>query len=423
MGYVADRWHKTRPTPGAKECGQHKGQVASAAHGQGKRWQARYDGPDGKERTSLWATKVEAEREITKQEGAKLTGSWLDPKAGVVTVERFARDTWLPAQSIIGRSETEYEGALRRYLFPEWGTREIRSIKPSEAGAWQKLLVSKYALSGTYPNRVARYVRGVFRLAVIDRVISVSPFERILAPAMEGTAVQPPDVAEVKQLIAAANIDRWRTMIEVTALTGLRSGEVRGLRLARVDFLRRTLLVDQQLVYEKGKGLYFDELKTGAGLRILPLTKRVVDLLAAYIERHPVPTAGPGAGLIFTMPAAGLIGESTIDYALKAICRRAGAEPRHWHELRHHYASVLIAGGENPKVVQKRLGHKDVMTTLRTYSHLFAEAEERTRDVLDAAWAEPGETGSTGLGAESSESGGRLPESQPLGATVSQLRA
>ncbi len=420
MGYVADRWHKTRPGPDEPECGQHKGMVASASHGKGKRWQARYDDPTGREVTSLWGTKVEAEREINKQESAKATGSWLDPKAGRVTVERFALDTWLPAQSINGRSEVEYLGALRRYLFPEWGHREIRSIKPSEAGAWQKILISKYKLSGTYPNRVARYVRGVFRLAVIDRVIPVSPFERIPAPAMDETAVQPPDIAEVRQLIAAAHIDRWRTMLEVTALTGLRSGEIRGLRLARVDFLRRTMLVDQQLVYEKGKGLYFDELKTGAGLRTLPLNKRVVDLLAAYIERHPVPGDGPGAGLIFTMPAAGLIGESTIDYALKSICKRAGVEPRHWHELRHHYASVLIAGGENPKVVQKRLGHKDVMTTLRTYSHLFAEAEERTRDVLDAAWAEPGETGGE---AESSGAGGRIPESRLGSGVVAQLRA
>ncbi|MFD9752623.1 tyrosine-type recombinase/integrase [[Kitasatospora] papulosa] len=419
MGYVADRWHKTRPKPDDPECGQHKGMVASAAHGKGKRWQARYDDPNGREITSLWATKAEAEREINKQESAKATGSWLDPKAGRVTVERFALDTWLPAQSIIGRSETEYLGALRRYLFPEWGHREIRSIKPSEAGAWQKLLVSKYNLSGTYPNRVARYVRGVFRLAVIDRVIPVSPFEQIPAPAMDETAVQPPDIAEVRQLLAAATIDRWRAMLEVTALTGLRSGEIRGLRLARVDFLRRTMLVDQQLVYEKGKGLYFDELKTGAGLRTLPLNRRVVDVLAAYIERHPVPQSGPGAGLIFTMPAAGLIGESTIDFALKSICKRAKVEPRHWHELRHHYASVLIAGGENPKVVQKRLGHKDVMTTLRTYSHLFAEAEERTRDVLDAAWADPAETG---VGTEFSATSGRVPESRTDSGVVAQLR-
>lgn len=419
MGYVADRWHKTRPAPGDPECGEHKGKVASAAHGKGKRWQARYDGPDGKERTSLWRTIPEAEREIVKQESAKQTGSWLDPAAGKVTVERFARDTWLPAQAIIGRSEVEYEGALRRYLFPEWGPREMQSIKPSEAGAWQKMLTAKYGLSGAYPNRVARYVRGVFKLAVIDRVIPLSPFERISAPTLVETSCQPPDVDEVRQLIAAAYHPRWEAMIELTALTGLRSGELRGLRLSQVDFLRRTMRVDQQLVHEKGKGMYFDALKTGAGLRTLPLSQRAVDVLAAYVAQYPPAGAGLGAGLVFTMPAAALIGESTLDYAIKATCGHAGVEPRHWHELRHHYASVLIAGGENPKVVQLRLGHKDVMTTMRTYAHLFAAAEERTRDVLDAAWALPGETaGET----ESLAASGRVPESRRPDAVVSQLR-
>ncbi|MFE9363727.1 tyrosine-type recombinase/integrase [Streptomyces sp. NPDC006978] len=391
--------------------------VASAAHGKGKRWQARYDDPNGKEITSLWGTKVEAEREVNRQESAKQTGSWLDPRAGRVTIERFALDTWLPAQSMISRSEVEVLGLLRRHLFSEWGPREMRSIKPSEAGAWQKLLITKYKLSGATPNRVARFARSIFRLAVIDRIIPVSPFEKITAPKLVEKEVQPPDVAEVRQLIAAAYNDRWCNMLEFTALTGLRSGEVRGLRLDRIDFLRRTILVDQQLVQEKGRGLYFDDLKTDAGLRTLPVTQRVLDLVAAYVQTHPVPAGGQGAGLVFTMPASELISRSTLDYAIKSICKKAGVKPRHWHELRHHYASVLIAGGESPKVVQKRLGHKDVMTTLRTYAHLFAEAEEQTRDVLDAAWTLPV------AGKESPETSGRIPERRPASGVVSQLRA
>lgn len=420
MGYVADRWHKARPQPGEPECGEHKGKVASAAHGKGKRWQARYDDPNGREVTSLWATRAEAEREVTKQESAKATGSWLDPKAGRVTVETYALDTWLPAQNIIGRSITEYRGALRRYLIPEWGPRQIQSIKPSEAGAWQQLLTSKYELSGSYPNRVARYVRGIFKLAVIDRVIAVSPFDGIKAPTLVEPIVDPPDVAEVRRLVEHAYKPLWAAMFQVDALTGLRSGELRGMRVDHIDFLRKAYRVEEQLVYEKGKGLFLDDVKTGAGRRVLPLNKRTIDLLAAYIAKYPPVKSGPNAGLIFTMPDGSLIGESTIDWALKQTCRYADARPRHLHELRHHYASVLIAGGENPKVVSKRLGHKDVAFTMRTYAHLFAEAEEQTRSVLDAAWAVPGETGSE---VESSEPSGRIPESRSGDDDVVQLRA
>lgn len=420
MGYVADRWHKTRPRPGEPECGDHKGLVASAAHGKGKRWQARYDDPTGQERTSLHRTKTEAEAEVVRQEAAKQTGSWIDPTAGTVTVQKYALETWLPAQAVIGRTAHEYRGVLERYLFPEWGQRQMRSIKPSEAGAWQQALTTKYKLKGSYPNRVARYVRGIFRLAVTDRVIAVSPFDGIKAPTLVEATVDPPDIAEVRQILAHAYRPLWAALFEVAAQTGLRSGELRGIRLDRIDFLRRVYRVEEQLVYEKGQGMYLDRLKTGSGRRVLPLQQRTVDVLAAWVKEHPPAAAGEWAGLVFTVPGGKPIGESTLDYALKNTCRKAGLRARHPHELRHHYASVLIAGGENPKVVSKRLGHKDVMTTMRVYAHLFAEAEERTRSVLDAAWSEPGETGAV---AESSALGGRIPESRDGNGRVVQLKA
>lgn len=380
MGHVRDLWHKKGPN-GKK--------IRTEYYGKGKRWQARWETPDGDPKTKLFAKQVDAEKEVTKQEHAVLSGDWLDPEAGKVKVGDYALDVWLPAQGVIGRTEVEYRGVLNRYLIPEWGRRQMRTIKPSEAGAWQALLTTKYELTGSTPNRAARHVRSVFRLAVIDRVIRVSPFDGIKAPTLVESTVHPPDIAEVRQLLAGAYNDRWRAMFELCALTGLRSGELRGMRVGRFDALRGLYRVEQQLVYEKGKGLYLDDVKTGAGRRVLPLNRRAVDLLAAYLTKHRPPADGPWAGLIFTMPGGKPIGESTIDWALKQSCRHAGLESRHLHELRHHYASVLIAGRENPKVVQKRLGHKDVMTTLRIYAHLFAEAEEQTRSVLDAAWAIP----------------------------------
>lgn len=378
MAHVRDLWHKKGPDGKL---------IESRYYGVGKRWQARWWTPDGAPKTKLFAKKVDAEKHITKMSHSLLAGDYLDPEAGKVTVRKYAYDFWLPAQGIIDRSWKEYEGALRRYLMPEWGEREMRTIKPSQAGAWQALLTSKYELSGGYPNRVARYARSVFKLAVIDKVIHASPFDGIKAPTLVESTVDPPDVAEVQLLMSHAYADLWKELIEVDALTGLRSGELRGMRVEKIDFLRKNYRVEEQLVYEAGRGLHFDDLKTGAGKRVIPLNDRALNVLAARIAKHPPPAEGPWKGLIFTMPGSKPVGESTIDWALKNICRKAGVRPRHMHEIRHHYASVLIAGKENPKVVQKRLGHKDVLTTLRIYAHLFNEAEEQTRDVLDDAWA------------------------------------
>lgn len=417
MGRVVDRWHLSNPPAGAQECGEHKGKVASKVHGKGKRWQARYDGPDGVERTSLWRTQTEAQTEVNKQEGAKLTGSWVDPSRGKTKVEKVAYDIWLPAQSIVSRTEREYRGVLRRYLIPEWGTREIHSIRPSEAGAWQNLLATRFELTGQTPNRVARLVRSVFGLAVLDRMISVSPFDGIKAPTLVETEIRPPDIEGVKAIVDQAHHDRWAVMTELDAITGLRSGEIRGLRLPKLKLLQQAVDVHEQLVYEPGVGLYFDKLKTGAGRRTLPLNRRAVNLLAEYVAAYPPAKSGPWAGLIFTMADGTPIGESTLDWALKAMCRKAGVNPCRFHDLRHHYASVLIAGGENPKVVQRRLGHKNITTTMRIYAHLWAEAEERTRSVLDDAWAK------SAAGAESPAAGGTPAESAPAKGALTVVRA
>jgi integrase len=419
MGYVVDRWHLSRPPDGAPECGEHKGKVAAAAHGKGKRWQSRYDGPDGKERTALWRTLTEAQNEITKQEGSKLTGSWIDPDRGKTKIETVVFNIWLPATATIERTKREYRGVMNRYLIPEWGSREIRSIRPSEAGAWQNLLTTKYELSGTTPNRTARLVRSVFTLAVLDRMIPISPFAGVKAPTLVEPQIDPPDVDTARRIVGEAHHDRWAVMTELDALTGLRSGEIRGLCLDKLNLLHRTLDVHRQLVYEAGKGYYFDGLKTGAGRRTIPLNQRAVDLLAEYIAKYPPPKSGEFAGLVFTMPRGKPIGESTLDWAFKAMCSKAGAKRYRWHDLRHHYASVLIAGGENPKVVSKRLGHKDVAFTMRIYAHLFAEAEEQTRDVLDAAWATSGDTQTKP--AEFSRTTGRIPESRPRKGALTQV--
>ncbi len=58
------------------------------------------------------------------------------------------------------------------------------------------------------------------------------------------------------------------------------------------------------------------------------------------------------------------------------------------HHLRHHYASVLIDGGESVKVVQERLGHSSAEETLRTYAHLMPQSDQRTRSVVELAWSE-----------------------------------
>ena len=135
---------------------------------------------------------------------------------------------------------------------------------------------------------------------------------------------------------------------------GLRRGEAFGLTVDRVKFLERKVVVDRQLI-DVGRGgvPVFGPPKTISSVREVPLPEFVAEALARHLKRFK-----PGP--------EGLAG---FDF----------------HELRHYYASLLIDSGASVKVVQARLGHKSAEETLNTYSHLWPDSDDRTRDAIDAA--------------------------------------
>lgn len=141
----------------------------------------------------------------------------------------------------------------------------------------------------------------------------------------------------------------------------------------RVDFLRRVVTVDQQLVTVPGLEPFLAPPKTSASVRTVPLPQAVLDALAAHLAAYPA------AGLVF----ANEHGRPIRPTAFGSTWRAAGApHGTGFHDLRHFYASLLIRHGE--KVVQARLGHASAAETLDTYSHLWPDSDDRTRAAVDA---------------------------------------
>ena len=131
-----------------------------------------------------------------------------------------------------------------------------------------------------------------------------------------------------------------------------------------------------------GKAPYLAPLKTQASYRTVPLPSVVLDALASHLGAHP---AGE-AGLIFTDDCGLPIRRNRFsDSVWLPAVKAAGLAPGvHFHDLRHFYASLLIRHGESVKVVQARLGHASASETLDTYSHLWPDSEDRTREAIDA---------------------------------------
>lgn len=334
------------------------------------KWRARYRDPSGKEHSRHFERKVDATRWEKAITASLVTGTYVQPNAGKVAFREYA-EQWRVVQIHRAGTAKHIKGALDRHVYPVIGCRSLESILPSEL----QTMVKGMMLSPSSTRVTWRYVSAIFKAAVLDRRIVASPCQGVKLPRVERQQVEVIDTETVRSMVDAMP-ERSRCMVTVAAGTGMRQGEIFGVTLDRVDFLRRTVRVDRQIV----DGGVFGPPKTDASVRTIPLPQSVVDALAVHLRTFP---AGDG-GLIFTRPTGQPWSRSAFsDWWGKARVRSGTDVEVTMHSLRHFYASLLIRHGESVKVVQIRLGHATAAETLDTYSHLWPDSEDRTRDAVD----------------------------------------
>ncbi len=262
------------------------------------------------------------------------------------------------------------------------GDRRLAAVRPSEVQAWASDRAQVLAPS-TLRNLVS-LLRSVYSSAVLDRLVASSPVVRVQLPRGERERVVPLTVEQV-QALADAMPTRNSAMVITQAGLGLRVGELLALRVEDVDFLRRNVRIEWQIAPSSQVRAVP---KTPRSRRTVPLPQVVADALAAHIAAFP-----PGAdGSIFTSTVGAIYWQEV--YASRiftAAVKRAGLPAgTTTHDLRHHYASVLLAAGESVVAVAERLGHENATLVLKTYGHLMPDSEDRTRRAVDEAWCAMG---------------------------------
>lgn len=225
--------------------------------------------------------------------------------------------------------------------------------------------------------------------AVEDKVIASSPCRRITLPPMLDEEVTPPTVAQVEAM-ARVMPPCVRMAITVLAGSGLRIGELLGLKVSDVDFKAGAIRVERQRL-QSGK---VGPPKTAMSRRTVPVGEVVTDVLLTHLA------ARPSKEWLFTMEEGEPLNyrrwKTEWNCARRALqaeendaAEREGRKPVELphmvtHDLRHFFASALIAGGASVKQVQLVLGHASAVITLRIYAHLWPGEEDRTRSVMDA---------------------------------------
>lgn len=358
------------------------------------KWRARYRDASGKEHARHFDRKLDGQRWLDEVTASVVTGQYVDPRGGRSTFREYA-DAWLAAQ--VHRESTEYlyRRNLARYVYPVLGDRQLAAILPSTIQGWVKGLgvedevTGRRALSPSTTETAYKIVASIFRAAVKDRKLAASPCDGITLPRVTKTRVTPLTTEQVDLLVEHVP-DELKALVILTAGTGMRQGEVLGLTRDRVRLLGKNpaVTVDRQLVTTTGSGggTHFGPPKTEASVRTIPLPRVVIAALNDHIARYGV----EDGDLLFSRNGKPLTRQRFSELwqpAAKAAGLTA-ATGTGMHALRHYYASLLIRYGESVKTVQSRLGHASASETLDTYSHLWPDSDDRTRDAVDSVLLE-----------------------------------
>lgn len=259
-----------------------------------------------------------------------------------------------------------YDTLLRNHVLPEFGDRTIAGVTADDVDAWVAKMLANSKLSSSTANRAFRVLRQMMKLAVRRRRIRVSPCDGVTAPKdakKEMLFLTPQQVAKL-----ADTIDPYyRTFVLMAVYSGLRWGELAGLKVQRLDFINRRVTVLEQLSDE---GLLSPP-KSEAGRRVVTLPHWLMPLLKEQVAGKALDefmfTSDQGSGL-----RASNFNRRTWRRAVTAALP-ADLRGLRFHDLRHTAVAIAIASGaaRNPKALQVRMGHSTIAMTLDRYGHLL----------------------------------------------------
>jgi integrase len=349
VAHVQDLWYIEGP---------NGGRVPTARHKTGKRWLARWTDPDGTRRSKAFDLKSTADNHLTKVKNDKLTGSYVAPNATTVG-DLWPR--WEVARSRLAKSTREgYAAAWSRYIKPKWADIPIQSITRAAVQEWLPTLrtKSKVELSASWSRKVHIVLSGLLDLAVDDRLLTSNPLKGMALAKQEPSERRYLTVQEYDALVEA--MVPHDLEVRVMVLTGVRRGEMAGLRVGDLDEARGRLRiardVDSAGDVDSTKTRRHRDVPVGEDLMALLLAaakgKRRTDLLL------PAPGGGPWT-------------RDTWRPKWESARVKAGLDDLDTHELRHTAASLAIHSGANVKTVQRMLGHASAAITLDIYGHLW----------------------------------------------------
>lgn len=305
-------------------------------------------------------------------------GDWVDPRLGRITFAAWATEWERTTVDLRPTTVHLYLYILRSFLLPTFGPMPMAKIAPLDVRAWLAGLAAS-DVSTASAHRAFRLLRRIMNVAVQSEVIARSPCTGVRPPPVPRNEMRFCTPEEVADLADAVD-PFYRCLVLTAAYTGLRWGELVGLKRKRVDLTNGTITVTEQLTELNGN-LRFAQPKTDAGRRRVKLSPFLVETLEEQLRER----AQPGSsGLVFVTKEADYLRRSNFRrrYWLPAV-RGAGLDGLRFHDLRHTAVALAIANGAHAKSIQARMGHSSVSITLDRYGHLLPSLDDQIAEGLE----------------------------------------
>ncbi len=342
--------------------------------------------PNGK-RLQKWhggyRTRKEAEVARNKIVGELHNGTYNEPTK--VTFADWVNEKWLPTvQTQVKPSTFEsYRRNIQHHALPRLGSRLIRDIGPAHLNSlYAELLESgKRNGPGGLGPKTVRYIHTIIHKALADAIdvglTSTNPAERAKPP--NPRAWGPPEIqfwepAQLRTFLRTIAGHRLEAAWNLSAMTGMRRGEVLGLRWQDIDFCSSRVHVRQALVSVAYELLVSTPKNHRA--RVVDIDPATAEHLRKHRDQQLLEKELWGASyqdqdLVFCKENGSMLHPQTFSQAFDRLIARTALPRIRLHDLRHTHATIALGAGVSPKVISERLGHESPAFTLKQYAHVI----------------------------------------------------
>src|SRR5829696_4537588 len=355
------------------------------------RWEARYYAQtlNGAKRKVLYGkTRAEARDKLAKALSDRIDGIVYDDEN--LTVGEYL-DVWLKG-SVYGsvrRSTYDRDTYLvNNHIKPVLGRLRLKKLNSAHVQSFYRDRLDE-RLSGSTVHKMHDILRRGLMQAVKWHLVPRNVADAVKPPRPAPKEIRALSADETRMLKAAVG-NRLEALYVLAVHTGMRRGELLGLKWSDVDLKNASVSVRRTLTRtDNGKRVVLGEPKTKKSRRTIRLTPQAVETLRSHLERQLQDMEILGdryqdQGLVFTTNTGTPINPSNLRQRNFApLLKQAGLPHIRFHDLRHTCATLLLSRGVHPKFVQELLGHATIAITLDTYSHVMPSMGDATAKAME----------------------------------------